>query len=329
MVFAWAAGAGPALYAGVPENAPRVVTDEVGRQVKLPAEVRRIVSLAPNITETLYMLGAESLLVADTNYCDEPPQARLKPHVGMPLNPSLEAIVAMKPDLVLATTAINRRATVDALDHLGLAVYSTDPHTVDGMLSGVERLADVIGMGARGHELVAGLQERLRKLDAAVAGEPRIPVLFVVWEEPLISVGPKTFIADALQHAGAESVIKSKQAWPSITPEEIVRLRPDYLIYAADHGTGSANGAQGTHDGGNKGEREGEADQAPSIEALRKRIGWRDLPAVKEGHLAVISDEIDRPSPGLVDAIEDLARKLHPAVFGSAEGCGEARGCSR
>jgi iron complex transport system substrate-binding protein len=287
--------AAPQTAAATPQSAARVMTDEVGHQVSLPAEVHRIVSIAPNLTETLYALGAESLLVADTEYCDFPPEAKLKPHVGVPLNPSLESIVALRPDLILATTAINRLSTVESLERLGLPVYSTDPRTVDGMLTGVERVAEAIGIAQRGEELVSGLRGQLQAIDAAVQHEPPSRVLFVVWESPLISIGPKTFIADALRHAGAESVIKSKEDWPNVTPEEVVRLRPGYLVYAGSHG-----------------------DETTSLNKLRERSGWKDLPAVKEGHLVMISDEIDRPAPGLVGAIEELAKKLHPGVFPSA-----------
>ncbi|MGA8366626.1 MAG: helical backbone metal receptor, partial [Candidatus Acidiferrales bacterium] len=108
-------------------DAARVVTDEVGRTVSVPADVRRIVTLAPNLTETIYALGLEDRLAGDTNYCDTPPAAKDKPHIGSPVSPSLEAIVALHPDLVLATTSINRRQTVDALARLGIAVYTSDP----------------------------------------------------------------------------------------------------------------------------------------------------------------------------------------------------------
>ena len=89
-------------------DASRTVIDEVGREVKVPAEVKRIVTLAPNLTETIYALGLEDRLVGDTNFCDTPPAAKSKPHVGNPQNPNLETIVALHPDLVLATTSINR-----------------------------------------------------------------------------------------------------------------------------------------------------------------------------------------------------------------------------
>ena len=147
---AMALGAGAMRDAAVQDSsakreATRVVTDEVGRRVELPREIRRIVTLAPNLTETIYALGLEARLAGDTDYCDSPPAAKLKPHVGAPLNPSLEAIVALHPDLVLATTSINRRETVEALARLGIPAYTTDPHTVRGMLESIERIAGLAG----------------------------------------------------------------------------------------------------------------------------------------------------------------------------------------
>ena len=289
-----AARAGAPKQTELPQTAQTVV-DETGRRVAVPAEVRRIVSLAPNLTETIYALGAESRLVGDTNSCDVPEEARAKPHVGTPLNPSLEAIVGLKPDLVLATTAINRRETVDALERLGVQVYATDPHSVADLLAGIEHVATVIGIPQQGRELAARLESRLDGLQAALAGQPRSRVLFVVWEDPLISIGPKTFIADALKFAGAESVVESRQDWPHVGLEAVVRLQPEVLVFAQDHG-----------------------DASPELTNLRGRAGWRDLDAVKRGRVAVISGEVDRPAPGLIDAIESLARQLHPSAFANS-----------
>jgi iron complex transport system substrate-binding protein len=269
-----------------------VVVDETGRHVTVPAEVRRIVSLAPNLTETIYALGAESRLAGDTDYCDVPADARAKPHVGSVISPSLEAIVGLKPDLVLATTTINRPETADALEHLGVPVYSTDPHTIDGLLAGIEHLAGILGVAQQGRELVARLQARLAAVQTVLAGQPRSRVLFVVWDNPLISIGPHTFIADALRRAGAESVVETTQDWPHVSLESVVHSQPDYLIFVGDHG-----------------------DEVPALSDLRARPVWRDLNAVKQGNIALVSGEVDRPSPGLIDAIEILAKQLHPSAF--------------
>jgi iron complex transport system substrate-binding protein len=271
----------------------RVVTDEIGRRVKIPAQVERIVSLAPNLTETLYALGLGDRLVGDTNYCDLPPEARSKPHIGAPVNPSIEAIVALRPDLVFATTSINRPETVDALDHLGIPVYTSNPHTVRDMIDSVGRIADLLGADQDGAVLTANLKAKLEALHAHLAGQRRVRALFVVWLDPLITVGQKTFVADALHWAGAESVVVSRQNWPQLSFEEVVRLQPEYLVFAESHpGEGSV-----------------------TLADLRSRPVWKDLRAVQEGHVAIVSDEIDRPDPGLIDAIEQLARDLHPEAF--------------
>ena len=271
----------------------RVVTDETGRRVAIPADVKRVVSLAPNLTETIYALGLEERLAGDTDYCDTPAAAKLKPHVGGAQNPSLEAIVALHPDLVLATTSINRIETVEGLAKVGVAVYTTDPQTVRGMLESTARIAGLMGAEAQGATLVAKLQARLDALAARLADVPPVHALFVVWEDPLITIGQNTFIADALRWAGAESVILSQQKWPRVSFEEVVRLQPDYIVFASNHAGFSAE----------------------ELGALRSREAWKQLRAVELGHIAVISEEINRPSPRLVDAIEQLAREVHPEAF--------------
>jgi iron complex transport system substrate-binding protein len=255
------------------------------------------VTLAPNLTETIYALGLEDRLAGDTSFCDTPPAAKLKPHVGSPQTPSLEAIVAMHPDLVLATTSINRPETADALARLGIAVYTSDPHTVRGMLDSVARMADLVGAGEQGAALVAQLQARLDAVHARIADLPLVHVLFVVWEDPLITIGQNTFFADALRWAGAESAIVAEQNWPQLSIEEVVRVQPEYIVLTPNHAESDA------------------ASKSSDLEKLRARPAWKALKAVELGHVVVASDEFDRPAPGLIGAIEQLARELHPEAF--------------
>ncbi len=279
------------------QNSPRTITDEVGRTITVPAQVNRVVSLAPNLTETVYALGLEDRLVGDTNYCDTPEAAKSKPHVGDTKNPNIEAIVALHPDLVLATTSINQLETADSLKRLGIAVYTTDPHTVRGMLDATAHIADVMGATQQGEELVGKLQQRLEALHARLSERPMVHVLFIVWLEPLQTIGPNTFIADALRWAGAESVIASSQPWPRISIEEMVRIEPDYIVFADNHLGSSAD----------------------ELADLRARPVWRDLSAVQSGHVLNMSEEIEMPSPGLVDVIEQLAHVVHPEAFAATQ----------
>jgi iron complex transport system substrate-binding protein len=278
---------------GAQANNTRVVIDEVGRRVVMPAQVNRIVTLAPNLTETVYALGLEDKLAGDTDLCDTPPSAKQKPHVGDPQNPSLEAIVALRPDLVLATTSINREETADALARLGIAVYTTDSHTVRGTLDSIAHIADVAGVPDRGTALVERLQNHLDALHERLADLPMVHVLFVVWEDPLITIGQNTFIADALRWAGAESIVVSDRNWPQLSLEEVVRLQPDYIVFTSGHAGAGAS----------------------ELANLRAKPIWRDLDAVELGHVVDVSEEALRPAPGLVDAIEQLAHEVHPEAF--------------
>jgi len=209
----------PAGPAAAP--ATRDFVDEVGRTVRVPQPVLRIVSLAPSLTETMYALGLQDRLVGDTDYCDFPPDARKKPKVGGAINPSLEKIVALKPDLVLVTKSLNRLETVNALAGLGIPSYATDPHTVQQILTSTERLADVLGVPEAGAALGADLERHLADLRQRLSGMAPRRVLFIVWPDPLISVGKATFIADALRLAGASSIVDSSQDWPQMSLEEV------------------------------------------------------------------------------------------------------------
>jgi iron complex transport system substrate-binding protein len=286
----------PAQQAG---SAVRV-TDEMGRAVEMPQAARRIVSLAPNLTETLFALGLGDRVVGDTDFCDYPPEARSKPHVGGPVNPNLEAIAALHPDLVLATRAINRPETVRGIERLRIPVYATDPRSVEQVLTSTARLGELLGAVDQGKAVVADLRRRLGDLAMRLAGLAPANVFFVVWQDPIISVGRNTFLADALLRAGARSVIDAPQDWPSVNLEEVVRVRPDYLIYASDD----------------------RGQIAHEIEELHSRPGWRDMDAVRSGRIVVVSEAIDHPSPRLVDAIEQLARALHAERFPASDTSG-------
>jgi iron complex transport system substrate-binding protein len=271
----------------------REVIDETGRTVRVPQPVRRIISLAPSVTETIYALGLQDRLVGDTDYCDYPPDAQNKTKVGGAINPSLEQIAALHPDLVLMTKSLNRLETVHSLDNLGISSYATDPHTVGEIISSSRKLADILGAPQAGNLVAEDMQRRLAELHERIAALPPKRVLFAVWTEPLISIGKDTFIADAMRRAGAVSIVDSSLNWPQVSLEEVARLQPDFLVFAASHSDAIA----------------------PQFQTLAGLPGWQILDAIRNRHYAVISDAVNRPAPRIVSAIEDLARQLHPDAF--------------
>lgn len=284
-----------------PALPPIVVTDDVGRQITIPQPIRRIVSIAPSATETIFALGAGDRLVGDTDYCDYPAEAKTKAKVGGVMDPNLEEVVALRPDLVVATKEGNRRDTVDALERLHVPVYGMAASTVDEVLQSVQHLADVIGASDQGKALTASLKARLDDVQHKLANVPPTRVLFVTWSEPLISIGRQTYIADVLRYAGAQSVIESTQDWPHVSMEEVVHLQPEYIVFASDDPSSL------------------EAEYA----AVRDVPGWRDLKAIEDKKIAIVGEAINRPATRLVDVIEQLARELHPDAFAPPVPIGE------
>ncbi len=269
------------------------VTDEVGRTVRVPVNPQRIISLAPSLTETVYALHADDRLVGDTVYCDYPLDAQKKVKVGGVINPNLEQIAALHPDLVLMTKDANRLETVRALDTLAIPSYATNPHTVDDIVTSTRKLAKVLNVPAEGQAVAEDMQRRLEVLRIKLSAVPPKRVFFIVWLEPLQSIGKNTFIADALRKAGAISIVESNQDWPKINLEAVARLQPEYLVFAPTH-----------------------ADTArQEYEELANRPGWNILDAVHNRRFVIVSDAINRPAPRIVSVIEDLARQLHPDVF--------------
>ncbi len=272
----------------------REVVDEAGRTVRMPQAVRRIVSLAPSLTETIYALGLQDRLVGDTNYCDYPPEAQKKTKVGGGINPSLEMIASLRPDLVLVAKSYNRLETTQSLDVLGIPSYAIDPHSVDDVIASTKTLARMLGVPEAGTSVASDMQRRLGDLLFRVGAMPPKHVLFVVWTQPLISTGRNTFLADALRYAGAISIVDSAQDWPQVNMEEVAKLQPDYLVFADSHAESVSR----------------------EVETLATLPGWKILNAVSNRRYAVISDAVNRPAPRIVSAIEELARQLHPEVFG-------------
>jgi len=270
-------------------DATRAVVDETGRQVMVPEHPQRFVSLAPSITETLYALGQQDKLVADTDYCDYPAAATQKPHIGAVLNPSIERIVALKPDLVIGSAEANRRETADQLAHLGIPLYGVSDKSVDDVLKSIRDLGALLNSETRANALTSSLEDRVQAVEHRVAGLPRPRVLFVTWYQPLITIGAHNFVADVIRRAGGQSISDdSPGEWPRLSLEAVLARHPEVILLPQSH------------------------TYTPSLDDLKRLPGWRDLAAVKSGRVYFISDTIVRPCPRLVDSLEEVAAILHP-----------------
>ena len=268
------------------------VTDQTGRTVTLAAAPRRIVSLVPGVTEMLFVIGAEERLIGVTDFCDFPAAARRKHRVGSMLAPSLETVVALRPDLVVATDSGNSDETRIQLERLGLPVYLVSPRGVADVFRTMEQLGALTGQGARAAEAVAGLQRRVRAVVERVATRPRPRVLYVVWPEPLIVPGRGAAVSELIELAGGASVTAdAAEGYPRWSVEAAVAGAPE-LIVLARHGVGTGPVSR------DKWER------------------FAGLPAIRTGRIHnVDGDLFHRFGPRVVDALEILARLVHPEAF--------------
>ncbi len=270
----------------------REVTDGLGRKVRLNHPPERIVSLAPSLTEIAFSLGLGGKVVGVTDFCDYPPEARARPKIGGMVNPSLEAIVALKPDLVLATTEGNRPETVAGLERLGIAVYVVNPKCIEGVLSSIEGIGRATGTEEAAMELVKGIRKRLNEVAGRLKGISHLRVLYLIWPEPLIVPGKETLINDLIQRAGGENISGNESIpYPLFSMEEVVARRPEVIIVSSKHGEGD-------------------------IERLVQN--WRrfKVPAVGQGRVHFVNgDLINRPGPRIAEGLEALARMIHPEAF--------------
>ncbi len=267
-----------------------VYADGIGRRVELPRHPLRIISLAPNITETIYLLGAQDRLIGDTTLCNWPEAAKHKPKIGDLLNPNDEVILAAKPDLVIASTAGNDQGAVMKLINLGLSVYVAAPRNVERIFQTIEDIGRITDCADQGTQLVAQMKERLEKVKQKLAGLPPIRVFFITWFDPLLAPGKTTFENDVLHLAGVVSITADiPEFYPRYSLEQLLVKNPDAILTVPHSG-----------------------DPIPN---LKKTPGWKDLRAVKENRVYFLGEYLQHPSPLFVDGIEELARKLHPERF--------------
>jgi len=251
-----------------------------------PGGVRRIVSLAPSTTEILYALGAGDRLVGVDQYSDYPPEAAKVLRVGSDLQPSVERIAALKPDVAFVATSANARELPEQLGRLGIRVVVSQVVTLDDVWKDIQSTGDAVGRHDAAVALVARLRARLESVHARVATLPPEKALVVVWADPLTVVGGHSFVDEAIRVAGGENIAgDSKQPYPQFSVERMVARAPAVIVI-------------GSHKGG--------PDPTPLL-------AHASVPAVQQKRVHIVDgDLIFRPGPRLVDGIELMAKLFHP-----------------
>jgi len=269
----------------------REITDDAGRRVSLPARVDRVISLAPNLTEIVFAVGGGNRLVGRTSYCDYPPEAKAVAEIGDTLHPSLERIIALRPQVVLISTASQLEVFTQQLQNQNIAVFVTDPHDLDGVFRSIEQIGDILGQKEQAALVVQKLRDRTNAVEQAVKQQQPVRVFYQLSAEPLYTAGHDAFVTDLIRRAGAISVTADVPgAWPKYSNESALAAKPEAIILPTGGSMGTGN--------------------STVTEALRKS------PAALANRVYKINDDhLVRPGPRAVDGLEEMASALHPDAF--------------
>lgn len=272
-----------------------LVVDDMGRVVKVPMPVSRVVSTAPSNTEILFAVGAGGLVVGVDNYSDYPEEAKNITKVGDFATPNVELILSLKPDVIFAY--YGQRPAIEKLESLGMAVVTIRPQNLDDILKDIMLIGTICGKQKNASELVEHLKARIEnitKKTANLTDEQRPKVYYELWNNPFMSAGPGSFINDLIRLAGGKNIAaNASRDYPVLTEEYILYANPDIII------TSNMN--------------------LDTPEKIMQRANWQNVNAVKNRKVYAVDDNlVNRPGPRIVDGLEELAKLIHPEIFGGS-----------
>jgi iron complex transport system substrate-binding protein len=265
------------------------LVDDSGATVILPAPARRIVSLAPNITELMYAAGGGSRLIGSVEYSDYPAAAQRLPRVGSYARLDMETIVALKPDLVIAWQSGNPAGQIEQLRRLGLRVFLAEPKRIGDVARSLEQFGQLAGSEAIGLAAAAGFRARLARLAASYSGRPTVRVFYQIWDQPPITVNGQQMISDVLRLCGGENIFASLPTLaPTVSVEAVLAADPEAIV---------ASGA--------------DASRPAWLDAWKR---WPRLTAAARDNLFYVDpDLMQRQTPRVLDGAEEVCAHLESA----------------
>lgn len=276
---------------------PITITDDNGREITIDSAPAKIISLSPANTEILFAVGAGPAVIGDTEYCDYPTEAASLTKVGgySADSMSIETIISLDPDLVLAE-GDGQEIVIEALEQANITVFAIKSESFDDVYANIELVGKITGNDDKAAVLVDEMKARVATIEEKVAGIPeeeRLTVFWEVWDEPLMTAGPNTFIGQMIQTAGGTSIFAElTEDWPSVSAEEVVKKNPAVIMGPDTHG------------------------DKLIAEQLAARSGWDGIDAVKNNKIYLIDGNTSsRPGPRIVDALESITKSLYPDLF--------------
>ncbi len=276
-------------------NLPAEIIDQLGRTVKLEKPPERIISLAPSNTEILFALRLGERVVGVTEYCDFPPQAKEKEVVGGFSTPDIEKIVSLSPDLILATS-MHQKSVIPELERHNLTVLALVPKTLADILESITLIGRASGHVDEAKELVEKMQARIDRVKSLTAGLPpqdRPTVFYIVWHDPLYTVGGDQLHNEVIELAGGENIFGDISGFPTVDLEVILERNPGVIVTSGGHGS---------------------AENSP-LKWATSEPRLKVTEALKRGSVYEIDAEtIGRPGPRIIEAIEAMLRFIHPEL---------------
>lgn len=277
-----------------PPASARTVNDQLGRQMSIPGQPQRLVTLAASLTEIVFALGQGHRVCGVEQFSDYPPAARVLPKIGSYISPDVERILALRPDLCLAIKDGNPRHVVDRLEGLGIPVYAVDPRNLQGVIDTVIEIGWLLNVGHQAESLAAELSQRLQQINFLVKHVQYRPrVFFQIGTSPIVAVGSHTFLDELISTAGGLNLTAGKVPYPRFSQEQVLALRPEIIVI-----TSMTRG-----------------EVFERVKAAWSR--WETLPAAQDQKIFLVdSDIVDRPSPRIFDGLEVLFHLFHPKLAG-------------
>ncbi len=275
---------------------PIEVTDQLGRVVKFDKIPERIISLAPSNTEILFALGLGDKVVGVTDYCNYPPEVQEKPSIGGFSTPNIEEVVALSPDLILATS-IHEKRIIPLLEERGMAVFALNPKTIGEVLESITLVGEITDKEEEAAALVAGMQQRIKavtdKTDS-LPQEQRPKVFYITWHDPLMTPGSGTRHDELIRMAGGTNIARELTGYADINLEAVIQANPEVIIAGVGMGSGEDLPFQ-------------YVETEPRLRNVDARINQRVY--------KIDVDLCGRPGPRIVDALEKFAEFIHPELF--------------
>lgn len=269
---------------------PVTVVDSLGRSVTIEAEPQKIISLSPAITEILFAIGVGDKVVGVTDYCDYPAEALKKPKVGSFKDPNMEVIINSQPEVIFVAAGIQEEF-VKRFEELGIKIVTLDANNLEQVLENIKLAGRVTGVGQKSLEVVSDMEKRMNAVKEAVAQAETAPkVFFEVWDDPLMTAGPGSFIDDLIVKSGGTNIAGDvTKRFAEFSREALIDRNPEIYILNS---------------------------HAHTPEDVKNRAGYEGLKAIKNNKVYTIEDDlVTLPGPRIIEGLEAMSKIIHPEVI--------------